>query len=421
MNLAASKTQSKFSGQKKSSHMSRLYLEAGAVLEKIIFKKVGIKNAVYGSKCSAKQKPSILGLVSKALANQTLLHKALTSIGAFETEEKMRRGLLLVMTTELLLGSGEIRGGGHVKRFLVERLYALKEFSKSSGIKVVDTARTESDLPRYIRVNPSRWKSVGAAIAHIKASGVAEVKKDEHIPNLLVIDAKDTKSLVLLDSIKTGALIMQDKSTCVSAHALLADRPKGLSAPIHVVDACSAPGGKTIHILEMLRPGDSLTAVELNPKRAKILEERLAALGDMTKGVKVKVVTSDFLKLFQEDFETPVTHINLDPSCSGSGMPGPSTKGSERLKTLSAFQSKMLKHALHAFDTVKTVCYSTCSVMAVENQDVVNDNIMESRFRIETKPLPAWWTEACDDGFIRTTPAENKCRGFFLAKLVRVD
>ena len=400
--------------------MSRLYLEAGAVLEKMIFKKVGIKDAVYGSRCSAKQKPAILGLVSKAFGNQTLLHKALESVGAFKTEEKMRRGLLLVMTTELLLGSGEIRGGGQVKRFLMDRLDALKEFVQKSGIKVTDTSRSEDTLPRYVRLNPSRWKNIDAAIASIKAAGVTEVKRDSSVPNLLVVNAKDTKSLVTLDSIKSGALIMQDKSTCVSAFALLADRPKSPSQPIHVVDACSAPGGKTIHILEMLRAGDSITAVELDPKRAKVLEERLTALGDMKKGVNVKVVTADFLKLFPEDFETPVTHINLDPSCSGSGMVGPSTKGAERLKTLASFQSKMLKHALNAFETVQTVCYSTCSVLSVENEDVVNENIMDSSFKIETKPLPAWWTSTCDDGFIRTTPEKDKCRGFFLAKLVRV-
>ena len=400
--------------------MSRLYLEAGAVLEKIIFKKVGIKEAVYSSKCAPKQKPAILGLISKAVNNQTLLHEALSSVGAFTQEVKMRRGLLLVMTTELLLGSGQIRGGGHVKRFLMERLDQLKDHVSKSGIKVKEASKDSSDLPRYIRVNAGRWKSVEAAISALKKAGVTDVTKDEHVPNLLVIKKEDTKKVVTLDIVKKGDLILQDKSTCVSAFALLGNRPKGHSSPIHVIDACSAPGGKTLHILEQLRPGDSLTAVELDPKRAKILEERLAALGDMNKGVKVQVLNVDFMKLFQDDprLSTPVTHINLDPSCSGSGMEGPSTKGKDKLKNLSSFQSMMLRHALNGFDKVETVCYSTCSIMSVENEGVVNSQL-DQGFKVDPTPLPAWWTNTCDDGFIRTSPEKNNCRGFFLAKLVR--
>jgi 16S rRNA C967 or C1407 C5-methylase (RsmB/RsmF family) len=399
--------------------MSRLYLEAGNALEKMIFKKVGMKEAVYSSGCPSKQKPALMGLVSKAFQNQTLLHEALSSVGAFTTEVKMRRGLLLVMTTELLLGSGKIRGGGHVKRFLIERMDALKEHVSKSGTKINLPQQEKNPLPRYLRVNMNRFKTLDAAVSLLKKSGVSPVAKDPHIPSLLVASNKDTKILVDLDAVKKGDIILQDKSTCVSAFCLLKDRPKS-SAPIHVVDACSAPGGKTLHILEQLRSGDRLTAVELDPKRAKVLEQRLATLGEMNKGVKVQVIQCDFLKLFQDDarLETPVTHINLDPSCSGSGMDGPSTKGKDKLKNLASFQSMMLRHALNGFDKAEVVCYSTCSVEPVENEQVVSANLND-KFIIDKNPLPAWWTSTCEDGFIRTSPKDDNCRGFFLAKLVR--
>ena len=399
--------------------MSRLYLEAGNALEKMIFKKVGMKEAVYSSGCASKQKPAVLGLVSKAFQNQTLLHEALSSVGAFTTEVKMRRGLLLVMTTELLLGSGKIRGGGQVKRFLVERLDALKEHLSKSGTKVNLPQPEKKTLPRYLRVNTNRIRTLEAAITLLKKNGVTSVVKDAHIPSVLVASNKDTKILVDVDAVKKGDIILQDKSTCVSAFALLKDRPNP-SAPIHVIDACSAPGGKTLHILEQLRPGDRLTAVELDPKRAKVLEQRLSTLGEMNKGVKVQVLQCDFLKLFQDDarLETPVTHINLDPSCSGSGMDGPSTKGKDKLKNLASFQSMMLRHALNGFDKAEVVCYSTCSVEPIENEQVVFANLND-KFTVDEKPLPAWWTSTCEDGFIRTTPEKDNCRGFFLARLVR--
>jgi 16S rRNA (cytosine967-C5)-methyltransferase len=400
--------------------MSRLYLEAASVLEKVLFQKMGVKNAVYASKCAPKQKPAILGIVSKVVANHKLLQGALEAIGAFKTEEKMRTGLLFVMTAELVLGSGEIRGGGAVKRFLVGQLDELKDYVKKCGRAIVETKAEGSTLPRYLRVNVNRFKSVDAAVAKLKADGINGIEKDEHIPHLLVADAKETKNLVNLDIVKKGDILLQDKSTCVTAYALLGNRPKGPSSPIHVIDACAAPGGKTLHILENLRPGDSLTAIELDPKRAQILEERLTALGDTKRGVKVQVLNCDYLKLLQDDARlgTPVTHINLDPSCSGSGMAGPSTKGKDKLKTLASFQSMMLRHALNEFEKVEVVCYSTCSVLSVENEDVVNANL-DHGFKVDMQPLPGWWKTTCDDGFIRTTPEKDKCRGFFLAKLVR--
>jgi len=405
----------------KKFSMSRLYLEAASVLEKVFREKSGLKSAVYASKCAPKQKPSLLALVSKAFANQKLLNQALTAIGAFKTESKMRRGLLVVMLTELIYGSGVINGGGQVKKFLMGHVDELR--SKFEGKIPKHSTKSESAvLPRYVRVNPTRWKSIDAAISHLVKNGISDPKKDENIPNLLVIDPCFTRTLVALESVKRGDIILQDKSTCVSAFALLNDRPPLPSLPIHVMDVCAAPGGKTIHILEKLRPGDFLTAVEMDEKRVKILEERIAALGDIKKGVTVKVIKEDFLKLFADDARLtttiPVTHINLDPSCSGSGMDGPKTNGKKQLQSLASFQSMMLKHAQNAFDKVQTICYSTCSVFSVENEEVVTSTV-SPQFEIHPQPLPSeWWTPS-DDSFIRTSPDTHKCRGFFLAKLVR--
>lgn len=400
--------------------MSRLYLEAASVLEKVFRQKTGVKNAVYASNCVPKQKPALLGLVSKAIANQKLLNESLKAVGAFKTETKMRRALLLVMLAEMIYGAGVINGGGHVKKFIMEKIEELR--SKFEGKVPKHAPKSESPaLPRYVRVNTGRWKSTEAAISFLAKNGIPDVKKDSNMPNLLVMDAKLTKTLVTLDAVKRGDLILQDKSTCVSAFALLQDRPVTPSKPIHVMDVCAAPGGKTIHILEKLRAGDILTAVEMDEKRAKILEDRIATLGDIKKGVTVRVVKEDFLKLFPEDprlaSAVPITHINLDPSCSGSGMEGPKTNGKKQLQSLSAFQSMMLKHAQNAFETVHTVCYSTCSVFSIENEQVVKSTL-SPQFEIHPKPLAFdWWVSP--DEFIRTSPETYNCRGFFLAKLVR--
>lgn len=402
--------------------MSRLYLETATTFAKISKKKMGLKEAIYSSRCPEKQKPSMLGLISKAVAHKQVLSDILNEIGAFNKESPMRWDVVTVMATELLFGSGTIRGGGLIKRFLMERLDKMKELLEKKGVSVeagTNSVETGKILPRYVRVNASRWKSDDAAVAFLK-SKLIRVVKDEQVPHLLLIDSADTKILVTLECVKKGDLMLQDKSTCVSAYALLKNRKSG--NPIHILDVCSAPGGKAIHILEMLQAGDYLTAVERDPKRAAVLQTRLAALANTNKGVTVNVIVDDFLTIFPEDPRldktVPITHLNLDPSCSGSGMTStPTTKGDRELRTLAAFQAKMLRHAQLAFETVKVVCYSTCSVLAIENEDVVKAALDEQKFQIDHKPLPAWWTES--DKFVRTIPEKDNCRGFFLARIVR--
>jgi 25S rRNA (cytosine2278-C5)-methyltransferase len=403
--------------------MSTLYLDASKVLEKIIKHKTGVKDAVYSSRCPPKQKPAILGLVSKTVANLNLLNEALNNVGAFKKEAGMRWAVVLAMATDLLLDSGEIRGGGQVKKFLMEHEKTLKEtIEKRGGIKVFTKKPDGNKLPRYVRVNVARWKSVDAAIEALREAGIETVEKDPHVPHLLVLESASTKTLVTLPSVDTGDLLLQDKSTCVSAYALLHDRPKG-GKPIHVMDVCAAPGGKTLHILEMLRAGDSLTAVEKDPKRAAILERRLATLGGQRKGITITTIVGDFLELLQTDPQIaalpPVTHINLDPSCSGSGMEGPKTKGDKEVGKLASFQKMMLKHAQNEFDKCRVVCYSTCSVIGTENEEVVETTIEKTKFKLVQNPLPKWWPFCDESGYIRTSPEISKCRGFFLAKLVR--
>jgi 25S rRNA (cytosine2278-C5)-methyltransferase len=70
-----------------------------------------------------------------------------------------------------------------------------------------------------------------------------------------------------------------------------------------------------------------------------------------------------------------VTHILLDPSCSGSGLDRLDYNTAEsdistRLRNLSTFQTRLLKHAL-SFPSLERVVYSTCSHHVEENERVV--------------------------------------------------
>src|SRR2546423_1587225 len=95
--------------------------------------------------------------------------------------------------------------------------------------------------------------------------------------------------------------------------------------------------------------------------------------------VVTTILNADFTSLSPDDPQfAKVTSILLDPSCSGSGLlrledtsASPSASSLQtRLRNLSTFQQRLLKHAL-SFPSVEKVVYSTCSIHAEENEYVV--------------------------------------------------
>ncbi len=86
----------------------------------------------------------------------------------------------------------------------------------------------------------------------------------------------------------------------------------------------------------------------------------------------------DFLESDPDKHER-VTHILLDPSCSGSGMTNrikfgdadrELVKDKKRLWNLEALQRRMISHAM-SFPNVQKIVYSTCSIHEEENENVV--------------------------------------------------
>jgi putative methyltransferase len=98
----------------------------------------------------------------------------------------------------------------------------------------------------------------------------------------------------------------------------------------------------------------------------------------------------DFLSLNPEDPKLKtITHLLVDPSCSGSGIPSrldhlvPSTPEAEqlqRIRALSNFQLAIVSHALR-FSGAKRVVYSTCSVWEMEDEGVVMRVLAKKEFQ----------------------------------------
>lgn len=139
-----------------------------------------------------------------------------------------------------------------------------------------------------------------------------------------------------------------------------------------VLDACSAPGGKTGHMLE-LRPDICLTACDISDVRLEKVRENLQRLG---LGNDVVYHVCD---VAQHEWDREVfDKILLDAPCSGTGVirRHPDIKLLRResdLRAFSAQQQRLLQAVWPALKKGGKLLYTTCSIMPEENENVIKE------------------------------------------------
>lgn len=105
-------------------------------------------------------------------------------------------------------------------------------------------------------------------------------------------------------------------------------------------------------------------------------------------------------------------------------------KDKQRIKKLCAFQFKLLMHALTNFPNAKRVVYSTCSVLTVENEKVVDDvlsKLSQGDCPLEFELVDAMesWSRRgaeayeCGRRCLYADPKKDKTNGFFIAMFER--
>ena len=156
-----------------------------------------------------------------------------------------------------------------------------------------------------------------------------------------------------------GEFIVQDPGTALAVE-LMDAKPGDV-----ILDACAAPGGKTI---QLAWRGAKVTACEVNPKRRRKLEENLKRVGLADQIEVIEQLPYD---------STLGTKILVDAPCSNTGVlrrrPDARWNWSvEKLETLVKLQTEILDQAAKLVVPGGSLVYSTCSNEPEENLDQVN-------------------------------------------------
>jgi 16S rRNA (cytosine967-C5)-methyltransferase len=161
----------------------------------------------------------------------------------------------------------------------------------------------------------------------------------------------------------TGDFAVQDHSSMLVASAL------GVQPGMHVLDLCTAPGGKTTHLAELMDNRGRVTACDIDARRLETVTSLRRRLG-------VKDIETVLLKEDEEPPAGPFDAALVDVPCSNTGVLGRRPEVRWRLKAnefeyLVRLQTRLLIQAAERLKPGGAVAYSTCSIEPDENQGVV--------------------------------------------------
>ncbi|KAF9362063.1 hypothetical protein BGX34_006723 [Mortierella sp. NVP85] len=411
------------------------YKQAADILDRLGKKEGSIKGLTLGN-AEVKDKKRMYALVCETLKHNTTLSIVLQESKLLTLEKKLTRSLALLLLHDLLMQNRGIQASDTwpIKQAVMRHKARLKAEFVKAKIKVGATkdglieGEEEVLMPRYVRVNllkmtpqqvidafvEDKWEFLPSPPSPPAPPAPNTFYRDEHLDFMLVFPPKSDLHLHLLYT--SGILILQDKASCFPA-AILAP-PKDA----YVIDGCAAPGNKTSQLAMGMGNGGKIIACDLDLRRLNILK-RLTTKAGCT---NITALNTSFLTL---DTTTPdhtkVTHILLDPSCSGSGIinrldhlvdayaeeqeqaiilettttggaaerAAAEEKKKERLKSLGEFQIECVTKAM-TFPNVQKISYSTCSIHAEENEHVVTTLLRNHwptwKLSPRSKVLPTW-------------------------------
>jgi NOL1/NOP2/sun family putative RNA methylase len=220
-----------------------------------------------------------------------------------------------------------------------------------------------------------------------------------------------------------GLIYVQQASTGAAAPAL------GAVPGERVLDLCSAPGGKTTHLAEMMEDRGCLVACEIDERRIRGLLGNVYRLGHPN----ILVVAGDG-RAFPEG--ALFDRVLVDAPCSGEGTlrrraGKPPNQSKSFLGYVTSTQRALLEKAIRLTKPGGSVLYVTCTFAPEENESVVSAVLESSPVELEPLDLPiphapgltSFGEHRFDprlEGAARIYPHHLDSGGLFMAKLRRV-
>ncbi len=241
--------------------------------------------------------------------------------------------------------------------------------------------------------------------------------QDGKLNDFLTIDG--LKDIENLDLFKEGYFTVQDESAGMASIVL---------NPLEnefVLDACSAPGGKTTYLAEIMNNKGKIIAWDIYEHRLNLIKQNYKRLG-----IDIIETNLNDATIYKEEYFEKFDKILLDVLCLGTGVirRKPDIKWQrkkENINEITKIQMQILETCSKYLKKGGELVYSTCSIFEEENQNIIDsflnknpeykisrygnitNNVEISKYLVENK-------------YIKIYP-NNTNDGFFICKIYKKD
>ena len=241
-----------------------------------------------------------------------------------------------------------------------------------------------------------------------------QVNKGHYVRESLIIE--DYNYLRRVDGFLQGDFTVQDESSMLAG---LIAAPKKEDV---VLDVCAAPGGKSLHIAEMLKGTGRVIARDVSEEKIERIQENIERCGYNN----IETQIWDATKLDQTWIEK-ADIVMADVPCSGLGIMGRKNDikyrvTEEQLTELRKLQRDILSVVWQYVKQDGVFVYSTCTIHPKENNETINWFLEQYPFTLEdiSPYLPeALVGDSTKKGYLQLLQGVHACDGFFIARMRR--
>ena len=295
----------------------------------------------------------------------------------------------------------------HVPEFLIEML------NQQYGEKITSKILEGYSQKRMVTFRVNTLKTSIEKVEEVLKNNNIEFKKVSWSDVAYIVKNVREDTLKELEIYKNGEIYLQSLSSMLPPIVL---EPKENT---DILDMCAAPGGKTTELASLTNNNANITACELNKIRIEKLKYNIEKQG----ATSVYIMQEDSRRI--NDFFS-FDNILLDAPCSGSGTLNVEDVNLEKTFTEKLIeksqkaQLELLNKAVKILKQGQEMVYSTCSILNVENEEIVSKILKNNKVEIVPiefkgkEELPLLSTKI--DGTLCVMPTELY-EGFFIAKI----
>ena len=235
-----------------------------------------------------------------------------------------------------------------------------------------------------------------------------------------------------LESFRAGLFFVQDVSSMLAGRLAVSDfldegqsgQQTGKENPL-ILDVCAAPGGKTLHMADLLAGRGRVEARDLTEYKISLIRENMERSGlSDERGGSVSVKQWD-ATVPDESMLAKADVVLADLPCSGLGILGRKADlryrmTEESARELAGLQREILNVVAAYVKPGGVLLYSTCTIHEEENEKNAGW-FLEEHPEYQMDAIAGQLPEALrasveEGGMLQLLPGIHECDGFFIAK-----